>query len=147
MQAFGVQNNSHFGLRFKAAGLVGTSCFGSCCQKVCSTCHICSHGKLDRVEAFRCKSVGQVFGCIMASYTRSHQLDKKYLQQKGLRGHLVKQGANKRFLTVAEASTIMGTVGPLWLPEAEAFTFLGNGILPVHAALVIAKDQQVETRP
>ena len=97
----------------------------------------------DRVEAFRWRSVGQIFGCSMASYTRSHQLDKKYLQQKGLHGHLVKQGANKNFLSIAEASTIMGTVGPL--PETEAFTFLGNGVSPVHAALVIATDQQVET--
>ena len=92
----------------------------------------------DRVESVRCRSVGQIFGCIMASYTRSHQLDKKYLRQKGLHGHLVKQGANKRFLSIAEASTIMGTIGPLWLPKTEAFTFLGNGISPVHAALVIA---------
>lgn len=99
-------------------------------------------GKLgnDLYRRVRLKTIDEcVFPCIVANYTKAHHLLGDILQQSGLFGGLLLQGARPRFLTSPEIFVLMGGLVPSWLPTCKdaRIHVLGNCISVPHAAIAI----------
>ena len=93
-----------------------------------------------KMRAFRFKTLDDlIFPCVLANYTKAHDLPLDLLQDKGLFGGILIQDANPRFLTSAEIYMLMGGVSTSWLPESipARIHVLGNCISVPHAAITI----------
>ena len=90
-----------------------------------------------QIRKCRIKTVQDPHPCIMASYSKSHELPIETLYQKGLLGAFVIHNGRVRLLSIAEVTLLFGSAHPVYMPcDARiAYHLLGNAIAVPHASL------------
>ena len=90
-----------------------------------------------QIRKCRVKTIADVHPCLMASYSKSHELPTETLSQKGLLGAFVLHNGKIRLLSIAEAALLFGSAHPVYMPcnHRIAYHLLGNAIAVPHALL------------